>query len=130
MQSGYTSFENSLRRILRILDESLPEGEDWHADLIGRVSREIKDNRPAILTEETAALADEARRFRHVAMRNYNNFRTEQAGVAVEAVRKLIDRMVPEVKRFRDIIDPPKNDGGGDGAGGGAGGGPHRRVTP
>jgi len=127
MQSGYTSLENGLLRVLSILNESHPSGDDWHADLIKRVSREIKENRPAILSADTAKLADEARRFRHVAARNYSNFRPDQAGNAIAAVRILVERIISEIDQFRTVIDPEENDGGGDGSGGGASGGPPPR---
>jgi len=128
MQSGYTSFESGLLKVLSILDEAHPSrNETWHADLINRVAREITGNRPAILSPDTAKLADELMRFRHVAVRSYNNFRPDQARNAVAAVRKLVDRILPEIVTFRTVIDPEEDDGGGDGAGGGAAGGPPPR---
>ena len=34
MQSGHTSLESALVRILDLLGEEAPSGRDWHADLI------------------------------------------------------------------------------------------------
>jgi hypothetical protein len=49
MQSGHTSLENVLTRVLRLLGEALPTRESWHADLIRRVAVALT-SRPAILT--------------------------------------------------------------------------------
>lgn len=120
MQSGYSSVENGLLRILSILDEAHPsKNESWHSDLISRVSREITGNRPAILSVDTANLAEELMRFRHVAIRNYNNFRPDQAAHAVAAARKMVERILPEIATFRMAIDPEENNGSGGGVAGG-----------
>ena len=47
MQSGHTSLESMLVRILDLLLEDLPTGANWHADLIGRAAR-ATSTRPAI----------------------------------------------------------------------------------
>ena len=57
IQSGYTSFENSLKRILDILAEQLPTGESWHSDLLKRCVKEFPNLRPAILSRDTYRLA-------------------------------------------------------------------------
>jgi len=105
MQSGHTSLEAGLVRIMKILGEELPDGGDWHADLIRRVSRSTSD-RPAVLTEQTASHADETRRFRHIATKSYNNFQPQQAGRSVDAAAKLAVSLMEELNLFKSIIDP------------------------
>ncbi len=56
MQSGHTSLESALVRILDLLGEEAPSGKDWHADLIKRVSRGIA-GRPAILPPDLTRAA-------------------------------------------------------------------------
>ncbi|MCE7027814.1 hypothetical protein [Jiella avicenniae] len=106
MQSGCTSLEGALERILDILSEEKPSGSSYHADLIRRVAREFPGRRPAIITADLAEAIDETRRFRHVARKNYNNFRVLDAGNAVAAGRRLADRLENEIETFRDRIDP------------------------
>jgi hypothetical protein len=52
MQSAHTSAEAALVRILRILGEERPVGEDWHARLIDRLARPVTGDhkRPELLT--------------------------------------------------------------------------------
>ncbi len=107
MQAGHTSLENGLKRILTILNEDHPAGESWHSDLIRRVSRDTA-KRPAILNAETSLFADETRSFRNIAARSYDSFKPQNANaaVAVAAAEALAQRILPELVKFQDIIDP------------------------
>lgn len=105
MQAGHTSFESALVRILTMLGEDRPSGDQWHADLIRRVARPLA-SRPAILTAEVAKAADETRRFRNVAVRNYAGFDVERAGPAVTAAEKLTVHLPNAIRMFRDTMDP------------------------
>lgn len=106
MQSAHTSLEGGLSRILDMLGEELPTGTHWHEKLVTRVSKQTAD-RPAILSAQTALLADETRRFRNVETRNYNNFRADEAGKAVAAAETLSICIMTELHVFKDAIDPP-----------------------
>ncbi len=79
LQSAYTSLEGGLLRILEMLGEERPVGENWHAALIKRVAAALPGQRPAILGERLARAADETRRFRHPATHNYDSFQVQEA---------------------------------------------------
>jgi hypothetical protein len=97
MQSGRTSLESALLRILEMLGEERPAGESWHADLIRRAALDLPGRRPPILGADAAAAADETRRFRSVAARNYDGFRPGEAGRAVTAAETLAGRIAGEI---------------------------------
>jgi hypothetical protein len=105
LQSGHTSLEGALVRILEMLGEERPIGENWHADLIRRAAAPMPD-RPAILSESVARAADETRRFRHVATHNYDNFRVESAAPTIVAARHLATAFATDILAFKRIIDP------------------------
>lgn len=105
MQAGHTSLENGLKRILTILGEDLPSGDAWHSDLIKRVAR-TTGKRPAILGKVTSQFADETRRFRNVAIRSYDNFKPQNAAPSVVAAEALSQRILPELRRFQQVMDP------------------------
>lgn len=42
LQSAHTSLEGGLVRILEILGEERPVGQNWHADLIKRVAKAVE----------------------------------------------------------------------------------------
>jgi hypothetical protein len=104
MQSGHTSLENALTRILRLVGEALPTGESWHADLIQRVAVALT-SRPAILAADLAEAADETRRFRNRAVRSYDNFESDRAIPAIRAAARLAAGLSAAIAAFRQVID-------------------------
>ncbi|MGI4953018.1 MAG: hypothetical protein ACRYGM_14545 [Janthinobacterium lividum] len=104
MQSGHTSMESMLVRILGLLNEDAPSGSGWHADLIARARRDLV-TRPAILSSSVAAAANETRRFRHVAMRNYGKFELSRSQPALEAARVIAAGLRADIIKFRTLID-------------------------
>ena len=110
MQSGHASLEAALKRILEILGEEPPAGDQSHADLVRRAARVISTpglSRPAILSGDVARDADETRRFRHRATHDYDNFEPTLAAPSIEAARRLASSLKPRIVAFRDAIDPP-----------------------
>jgi hypothetical protein len=104
MQAGHTSLENGLKRILSLLNEDLPAGESWHADLIRRASRSTQ-KRPAILSKATSDFADETRRFRNIAVRSDDSFLPQYAELSVIAAENLSRHVLSELKAFQAIVD-------------------------
>lgn len=110
MQSAHTALEAALKRILEILGEEAPGGEQWHRDLVRRVARPITIPgrvRPAILPADVARDVDESRRFRHRATHDYDNFQPALAGPSIEAARRLATSLTAAIADFREVVDPP-----------------------
>jgi hypothetical protein len=107
-QSGRTSLESALVRILEILGEERPTGDDWRRDLIRRACRPMPppNSRPPVLSERVCAAADETRRFRHRAAWNYDTFVATEAAPTVAAARVIAALLLGEIAAFRDAIDP------------------------
>ncbi len=108
MQAGHTSAEAAMRRVLDILREERPTGEDWHKALIARLSRPLtgKYARPALLSREMATDLYETLGFRHRAMHSYGDFDPSKAKAAIEAAARLKSSLPAAVASFRDIVDP------------------------
>jgi hypothetical protein len=85
--------------------EKAPVGRQWHADLIQR-ARRAADNRPVILPAILADAADRTRKFRHVAVRAYDNFDPDDAEPAVRAAEKVAAGLVNAIAAYRRAIDP------------------------
>jgi hypothetical protein len=105
MQSGHTSLETALLRILDLCEETPPTGAAWHADLIKRAANPVA-GRPAILNGTLEQAADLTRRFRNVAVHAYDTFDYTQATEAVESASVLVSLLPSEIERFRQAIDP------------------------
>lgn len=67
----YTGVEHILEDIARTLENSLPSGSGWHADLLTQMSGEIEGVRPAVISRETRNRLDEFRGLRHVVRNVY-----------------------------------------------------------
>jgi hypothetical protein len=106
LQSGHTSLEGALVRILKMIGEELPVGETWHADLIRRAASPMPGGRPALLSPSLALAADETRLFRQVATHNYDSFRYDAAGPTIRAAALLADGLAEEIALFKAVIDP------------------------
>jgi hypothetical protein len=65
LHGWYTALETALERIGRLLDQSVPDGEAWHADLIAQMQLEVPGVRPAVIPRNVEAGLRELRRFRH-----------------------------------------------------------------
>ncbi len=109
LQSAHTSPEGALLRILEILGEERPGGENWHADLITRVAAILPGRRPAIVSAQTAKAATETRRFGHRAAHNYDSFRVQEVSRTIEAAATLANGLQAEILTFRRVIDPPED---------------------
>ena len=105
MQSGQTSMELALVRILGLFGEEAPTGPRWHADLITRAAH-IVGGRQAILGAEAARAANETRQFRSIAAHAYDSFDRNRAVQAVESAAFLVSSLAAEIDRFRRMIDP------------------------
>ena len=106
MLAAHTSLDSGLTRILELVGEEKPIGEQWHADLLRRARLAYPGVRPAILDQYLGSAADRTRRFRHVTMRGYDSFDPEDAKPAVEAARKLADGLPAALQRFIAALDP------------------------
>ena len=106
MQSGYTSFEAGLKRILLLLGEQLPLGSQSHADLLRRFRSSTAGSRPALLDDRLFRAANELRKFRHIAMHVYDYLDHERAALVVRDAETFLDAIGPALARFRAAIDP------------------------
>ena len=106
--AGYSSIENALKRILDVLGEAQPTGSDWHRDLLRRLCQR-GPGRPAVFSPELCEHLHTLRRFRHVAMHAYDDFRRDKAWNTVEAARAVVPALLLEFDAFKRAIDPPED---------------------
>jgi hypothetical protein len=66
LHSFYSGLERLFELIARHIDQSIPDTETWHRDLLQQMTLEIKDIRPAVIGDNNAKSLDEFRRFRHL----------------------------------------------------------------
>ena len=107
MQSGYTSFEAGMKRLLALLDEPLPAGAEWHKALLRRLEEAAPGSRPALVDEPALQRALRGLlAFRHVATHVYDDFDRQRATLAVQDARVFLAGIGPAFARFRATVDP------------------------
>ena len=65
LHHGYGAVEAALARVAQLLEGSVPQGADWHQQLLHTMTLEIPSVRPAILERETADFLRKLLAFRH-----------------------------------------------------------------
>ena len=91
----YSGIERVFVRIAEELNGGVPQGEQWHRQLVKDMSLEIPQVRPAVIDEELARSLGDFRRFRHV-FRNVYGFTLED-----QRMRPLEARLPAVLAAFR-----------------------------
>lgn len=66
LQNFYSGIERIFERITITFGMELPEGENWHTDLLNQMEMEYPDIRQAVITHDLAEILLEYLRFRHL----------------------------------------------------------------
>ena len=77
------------------VDRSVPEGGEWHRELLRQMGIEIPGVRPPVLSADVVSALDEYMRFRHV-VRNVYTFVFDP-----ERIRSLVGRLQPAFEKVR-----------------------------
>ena len=67
----YSGVERIFEKIAALIDESVPDGANWHQELLNQMSTEIPGVRPAAISVELKEKLEEYRGFRHVVRNVY-----------------------------------------------------------
>jgi hypothetical protein len=67
----YAGVERILEDIARTLERTVPDGPEWHRDLLLQLSVQIAGVRPAVISQESRRCLEEYRGFRHVVRHVY-----------------------------------------------------------
>ena len=94
----YSGIERVFVRIAEELNGGVPQGEQWHRQIITDMSLEIPDVRPAAITPDLARELGDYLRFRHVFRNVYGSL------LAAERMRPLEERLPDVLTAFRTQI--------------------------
>lgn len=92
----YSAMEKMFRIIARDLDGKLPDGAEWHNELLIQMSIPLAGIRPAVISKELRTLLSEFLAFRHV-FRNVYGF-----NLAPERLDLLLKKVPDLCKQFKD----------------------------
>ena len=101
----YSAIERIFTLIAENIDNSVPEGKNWHVKLIEQMSKEIVNVRPAIISKELEKQLDEYRGFRHVVRNVYSyNFKPENIERLVVNVAPITENLKLHINAFIDFL--------------------------
>lgn len=101
----YNGIENVFRRIAQELNGSLPEGEDWHRQLLVDMGLDIKGIRPAVISEQLRLRLQRYLGFRHI-FRNIYGFSLEENRIKelVEEFPGVWSQFKKEISLFQEYL--------------------------
>lgn len=67
----YNAVESILKRLANFF-ENAGQGTTWHTDLLKRMTLNIEEVRPAIISKESYTILNELRKFRHIFRHSYD----------------------------------------------------------
>ncbi len=106
----YTGLENIFQRVAQEIDKEVPQGKDWHKDLLHQMAA-APPMRPLVISEKTATALEYILKFRH-RFRNIYIFELELEGV-VENAQRVCDIQVnlsTELNAFLDWLEKRSSD--------------------
>jgi hypothetical protein len=105
LHSFYQGVERIFEAIAKSIDRAVPSGDTWHRSLLVQMTEEIPGIRPAVISEETRALLDSYRTFRHLARNLYTfNLEAKKIGSFVENLAHTIEILRKDISVFLDFL--------------------------
>lgn len=107
----YCAFEDLFKIVTRFFDNNVDKRDRYHAELLRRMSLDIKGIRPALLSNETYRLLDNLRGFRHFFRHAYRyEIEVRKTKIVLEDALKLKEIYQDSVNHFLEGLEPEKND--------------------
>ena len=106
----YSGLEKLFEQIARHVDRSLPGNETWHRDLLQQMSQDFPGARPAVISQNSAAIVDEFQRFRHLVRNMYTiNLVPEKMEGLMDTLPEFWPTLRTELLAFADYLDVLNN---------------------
>ena len=106
LQSFVSGLERIFELIARGIDLHVPDGENWHLDLLRQMACDLPDVRPAIISQKSAQRLDEYRRFRHLVRNIYTaNLIPERMASLLVTLPDLWHSVRAELLAYADLLE-------------------------
>lgn len=104
----YGLCENLFRRIAATFGNHIAAQDQWHSQLLRRMTLDVPNVRPAVISPELYESLDELRRFRHLFRNAYVlHFDADRLTIVLkhaQAVETLLQRDIDKFIRFLDLL--------------------------
>jgi hypothetical protein len=108
----YCGLERIFLRIAETADDSVPQGHEWHRELLRQMTADLPSIRPRVLSDETTQVLDEYLRFRHVVRNLYAlEFDFDRVERLVQELGPCLGRVELELTAFAAFLNELARDG-------------------
>jgi hypothetical protein len=105
LHSFYTGIESIFEDIARTVDAALPEGANWHQELLVQMAADLAGSRPPVIRRATRDCLDEYRAFRHLVRNVYAfNLRPKRLSDLVDGMRVCFTDLRNDLKEFARFL--------------------------
>jgi len=102
----YAGVERIFEDIARTLEKTIPDGTEWHRDLLLQMSAGIGSIRAPVITQETRYCLEEYRGFRHVVRNVYTfNLRPARLQELTTRLRECYRDLERDLGEFGDFLE-------------------------
>jgi hypothetical protein len=102
----YNGVERIFEGIAREIDGGLPEGPNWHRELLAQMALDVTALRPAVLRAHTANRLDEYLRFRHLVRNLYTwNFDADKLDALVAGLPGVLADLEADLTLFGGFLE-------------------------
>jgi hypothetical protein len=102
----YGLFENLFTRIASAFGNQIQDTTQWHTQLLRRMTLDVEEVRPHVISAETYHCLDELRRFRHVFRNAYVlSFDPTRLALILENAQRLETLYQAEINTFLAFLD-------------------------
>ena len=101
LHSFYTGIESIFEDIARTVDGALPEGANWHQELLLQMSADLAGSRHPVIRRSTRDCLDEYRAFHHLVRNVYTfNLRPKRLSDLTDGIRICFTDAHNDLKEF------------------------------
>ncbi len=105
LHHAYGAVEAALARVARLLEGSVPQGPDWHQQLLHTMTLEIPTVRPAVLSSQTVRELRKLLAFRHFFRHAYAvDWDPAQLATVQEAALMLVTPLSADLAALDDFL--------------------------
>jgi hypothetical protein len=102
----YAGVERIFKTIATRVDQSMPEGGNWHQELLEQMNTELPGVRPAVLSDAAHKKLDRYRGFRDVVRNVYTfDFDPEQIGLLMKRLPETVEHVRDDLQAFADTLE-------------------------
>lgn len=106
LHAFYTGLERLFELIAAAVDGDVPQGSNWHQQLLEQMTREVPGVRPAVISRDTYSHLEDYRGFRHV-VRNVYAFRfdPQKLEMLIGRAQSVYSQVEAELSAFARLLD-------------------------